>query len=90
LSDTKSFPEQPLFLKPLDPVKQSQNKDVNTHNQIDIMFNFLKKDPTKELQKVINRKLEQARDVQRSGDIKAYALLMGEIDELQKKLEALS
>ncbi|MBK8506534.1 MAG: Lacal_2735 family protein [Saprospiraceae bacterium] len=51
------------------------------------MFNFLKKDPTKDLQKVINRKLEQARDVQRSGDIKAYALLMGEIDELQKKLE---
>ena len=71
-------------------MEQSQNKDVNIQNQINIMFNFLKKDPTKELQKVINRKLEQARDVQRSGDIKAYALLMGEIDELQKKLEGLS
>lgn len=53
------------------------------------MFNFFKKDPAKELQKLINQKLEQARDVQRSGDIKAYALLMGEIDELQKKLEDL-
>jgi hypothetical protein len=53
------------------------------------MFSLLKKDPIKELQKTINRKLAQARDVQRSGDIKAYALLMGEIDELQKKLESI-
>lgn len=63
------------------------NQRCYQHSQIGAMFNFRKKDQAKELQKVINRKLEQARDVQRSGDIKAYALLMGEIDELQKKLE---
>lgn len=53
------------------------------------MLSFLKKDPKKKLQKLITRKLEQARDIQRSGDIKAYALIMGEIDEMQKQLDAM-
>ena len=53
------------------------------------MFSFLKKDPLKKLEKEINLKLEKARDIQRSGDIKAYALLMGEIDDMQQKLDAL-
>lgn len=53
------------------------------------MLSFLKKDPKKKLQKLIARKLEQARDVQRSGDIKAYAVMMGEIDELQKQLDSM-
>ncbi len=53
------------------------------------MLNFLKKDPKKKLQKLINRKLEQARDIQRSGDIKAYALMMGEIEELQKQFDSM-
>ena len=53
------------------------------------MFNFFKKDPKKKLEKIIAEKLEKARDVQRSGDLKAYARLMGEIDELQKKLDAM-
>ncbi|MCB0666073.1 MAG: Lacal_2735 family protein [Saprospiraceae bacterium] len=51
------------------------------------MFSLFKKDPLKTLEKEIKVKLEKARDIQRSGDIKAYALAMGEIDELQKKLD---
>ncbi len=53
------------------------------------MLNFLKKDPKKKLQKLISQKLEQARDIQRSGDIKAYALMMGEIEELQKQFDSM-
>ena len=53
------------------------------------MFRLFKKDPLKKLEKEINLKLEKARDIQRSGDIKAYALLMGEIDDMQQKLDAL-
>ena len=51
------------------------------------MFSLFKKDPLKTLEKEIKVKLEKARDIQRSGDIKAYAIAMGEIDELQKKLD---
>ncbi len=50
------------------------------------MFSFFKRDPKKKLEKEIVRKLEIARDIQRSGDIKAYALMIGEIDELEKQL----
>lgn len=53
------------------------------------MFGFLKKDPKKQLEKLIRVKLEQARNIQRSGDIKGFARMMGEIEELQKKLEDL-
>lgn len=53
------------------------------------MFGLFKKDPVEKLAKEINLKLEKARDVQRSGDIKAYALLMGEIDEMQQRLDTL-
>ena len=51
------------------------------------MFKLFKRDPRQKLEKTIQRKLEEARDIQRSGDIKAYAELMKEIDELEKELE---
>lgn len=53
------------------------------------MFSLFKRDPVKTLEKEINTKLERARDIQRSGDIKGFARAMGEVDELQKKLEEL-
>jgi hypothetical protein len=51
------------------------------------MFKFLRSDPKKQVEKKIAHKLERARDVQRSGDLKAYARLMEEIDEMQAQLE---
>lgn len=56
------------------------------------MFNFFKKDPTKQLQKKYERLLEEAMHFQRNGDLKAYAVkieeaekVMDEIVELNKK-----
>ena len=51
------------------------------------MFGLLKKNPQKALEKTIEAKLAKARDVQRSGDLRAYAALIEEIEELQKQLD---
>ncbi|MBY0434447.1 MAG: Lacal_2735 family protein [Cyclobacteriaceae bacterium] len=53
------------------------------------MFNFLKKDPVKELEKQRKKLLEEAMYVQRSGDLRLYAEKMVIIDKLEKQLEAL-
>lgn len=51
------------------------------------MFNLFKKDPLKQLEKQYYAMLEKARDIQRSGDIKAYAKIMVESEELWAKME---
>lgn len=53
------------------------------------MFGFLKKDPIKELEKKYYAMLEKARDIQRSGDIKAYAKIMAESEELWARIESM-
>ncbi|MEO1513692.1 MAG: DUF6435 family protein [Bacteroidota bacterium] len=53
------------------------------------MFGLFKKDPIKALEKEYNQLLEQARDIQRSGDIKEYSKKMAESEELYKKIEKL-
>lgn len=53
------------------------------------MFNFLKKDPIKELTAKRKKLLEEAMHVQRSGDLKLYASKMEVIDKLEKELDAL-
>lgn len=53
------------------------------------MFDFLKSDPVKQLEKKRNKLLEEAMHVQRSGDLKLYAFKMEAIDQLEKKLEQL-
>ena len=53
------------------------------------MFNFLRKDPIKELTAKHKRLLEEAMHVQRSGDLKLYAVKMEAIDKLEKELDAL-
>jgi hypothetical protein len=56
------------------------------------MFGLFKKDPLKDLRQQYEKMLEEARDLQRKGDIKGFALkteaaekLMDQIQELQKK-----
>jgi len=55
------------------------------------MFNLFKKDPVSALKKQYAKKLEDALQYQRSGDIKTYSMLtheaeqiLAEIDQLEK------
>ncbi len=53
------------------------------------MFNLFKKDPLKELTNKRKKLLEEAMHIQRSGDLKLYAVKMEAIDKLEKELDAL-
>lgn len=53
------------------------------------MFGLFKKDPIKVLEKKYYAMLEKARDIQRSGDIKAYSKIMADSEELWAKIEAM-
>lgn len=52
------------------------------------MFSLFKKNPSKKLEKQYNRLLEQARDAQRSGDIKLFAELSAQAEAVWKQVEA--
>lgn len=54
-----------------------------------IMFSFLKKDPIQALENKRKKLLEEAMHVQRSGDLKLYAVKMEAIDKLEKEIEDL-
>ena len=51
------------------------------------MFGWLKGSPTKKLEKEIAAKRARAVSVQRSGDLRAYADLMAEIEVLEGQLD---
>lgn len=53
------------------------------------MFNIFKKDPRKKLQKEYEAIMEKAVEVQRSGDLKAYAKMISESEEILDKIKAL-
>ncbi|MEL6922684.1 MAG: DUF6435 family protein [Bacteroidota bacterium] len=48
---------------------------------------FKKKDPTAKMEKEYEALLLEARNIQRSGDIKAYAAKMAEAEELWAEIE---
>ena len=52
------------------------------------MFGLFKKDPARQLRKDYEKKLQEARDVQRSGDVVAAAKLYEEAEALLEKVEA--
>lgn len=52
------------------------------------MFGMFRKDPVKALEKQYAQKLEEARDLQRKGDIVAYSRLTAEADEILQQIEA--
>lgn len=54
------------------------------------MFKLFKKDPIKILEKKYERLMEEAMQIQRNGDIKAYAAKIAEAEEVQKEIEKLS
>lgn len=53
------------------------------------MFSIFKKDPLKQLENKRKKLLEEAMHVQRSGDLKLYAIKMSAIDQLEKEIEEL-
>jgi len=53
------------------------------------MFNLFKKDPVKVLDKQYRQLLEEAQQLQRSGDIKGYALKTQEAEDVLKQIETL-
>jgi hypothetical protein len=53
------------------------------------MFSFFKSDPIKKLEAKRAKLLEEAMHVQRSGDLKLYAVKMATIDNLEKEIEQL-
>ena len=54
------------------------------------MFGFFKKNPTKELEKQHKLLLEEAMALQRKGDLKGYAVKIGEAEKLMDKIVELS
>lgn len=53
------------------------------------MFGLFKKDPIKKLEKEYAQIMEHAMQVQRSGDLKAYAKVIAESEEIMNKIEAI-
>jgi hypothetical protein len=53
------------------------------------MFSFFKRNPIAKLEKQYLRLMEEARDIQRSGDLKAYARKIAESEELLEKIDTL-
>lgn len=53
------------------------------------MFGLFKKDPTKKLEKEYEQLMEKARNVQRSGDLRAYAVLIEESETILNKIDAI-
>lgn len=52
------------------------------------MLSFLKRDTTKSLQKAYEKKLTEAQQAQRNGDIRRYSTLSEEVDKLYTILQA--
>ncbi len=53
------------------------------------MFSIFKKDPIKKLNQRYEAKLEQAMHAQRNGDIKGYAMITAEAEEIAGQIRVL-
>ncbi len=53
------------------------------------MFGLFKKDPIKKLEKEYEQLMSKARDVQRSGDLRAYAVMIEESENILTKIDEL-
>jgi len=53
------------------------------------MFGLFKKDPIKKLEQEHQKLLEEAMNLQRSGDIKAYAAKMAQAEAVEQKITQL-
>lgn len=81
-----------IFLKSFEDfiislTKQQQPLTLLVVKKNKTMFNFFRKDPIKKLEKQYQQLLEEAMQLQRKGDIKAYARKMDEAEQLLKTIE---
>lgn len=53
------------------------------------MFGLFKNDPVKKLEKKYAKMLDEAKDVQRSGDLKKYARLIEEAEKVADEIATL-
>ena len=53
------------------------------------MFGLFRRDPIRKLEAEYRRLLEQARDLQRNGDIKGFAVMTGRAEQLAREIERL-
>lgn len=53
------------------------------------MFSLFKKDPVKKLNRQYAKLILEARDIQRSGDLKLYAKKIAEAEEIAEKISQL-
>ena len=53
------------------------------------MFSFLKQNPQKKLDRLYENKLEKAMIAQRNGDMRAYAMITAEAEEIGEQLRKL-
>ena len=53
------------------------------------MFGIFRKDPVKKLKREYLRMMEEARDLQRGGDIQGFAKKTAEAEELAQRIEAM-
>ncbi|MFT5692162.1 MAG: hypothetical protein ACI92E_001493 [Oceanicoccus sp.] len=53
------------------------------------MFSIFKSDPTKKLRKTYDIKLEQAMQAQRNGNMKSYAMITADAEEIYKQIQNL-
>jgi hypothetical protein len=54
------------------------------------MLGWLRRDPRKKLEQAYARKMEEARDAQRKGDIQGYASLVAESEEILQEIDRLA
>lgn len=54
------------------------------------MFGWLRSDPKKKLETQYARKLEEARDAQRNGNIQGFATLTAEAEQILQEIDRLS
>lgn len=59
-----------------------------TGSDVEIMFKWLKSDPTQKMQKDYEALLSKAMNAQRNGDIRTYSMLTEQANELYQKIEA--
>jgi len=62
---------------------------MNFSNTSIDMFGLFKSDPIKKLEKAYKAKLEEARDVQRGGDVLKAGQLTAEAEEIAKQMDEL-
>jgi hypothetical protein len=70
--------------------KRGELHSFKSHINSMIMFSIFSTNPVKKLNKQYERLMKEARDIQRSGDLRLYAKKIEEAELLAKRISSLS